>query len=133
VRTAREQKIADDAYLLRDWRRWHREQLDEALVGPHGNMLQSLMVLLKNLNLQSGKELISFIRAQDWHVVDAQTKLVILHTINTAITKLRTGNSMSPFDDGLPGGRSNVFQAIRLIVVPVEAKPAENCSANQEH
>jgi hypothetical protein len=125
-KSEKEQKLATDAYLLRDWRPWHRDQLDEALAGPHGNMLQSLMALLEKLNMQSGKELIGFIRAQNWHIVDAQTKLVILHEINTAITKLRTSNGKPPIDDGLWGEPVTVFQAVRLIVVPIEAKPAES-------
>jgi hypothetical protein len=30
-----QQKLADDARLLRAWRRWHRKQLEEALAGMH--------------------------------------------------------------------------------------------------
>jgi hypothetical protein len=90
--------------------------------------LEPLMQLLETLNMQSGKELVSFIRAQDWH--DAQTKLVILHEINTAITKLRTSNGKPPIDDGLWGEPATVFQTVRLIVVPIEAKSTESCSAN---
>jgi len=128
----KDQKLADDARFLRDWQRWHREQLDEALAGPHRNVLEPLMALLEKLNMQSGKALIDFIRTQNWHVIDPETKLVVLHEINSAIVKLRTRNGMSPLDDGLPGDRSTVFQTIRLIVVPFEEKPAQSFSAKQE-
>ena len=30
-----EKKRADDAWLLREWKAWHREQLDAALAGPN--------------------------------------------------------------------------------------------------
>jgi len=128
----KDQNLGDDARLLCDWRRWHREQLDEALAGPHRNVLEPLMALLKKLNMQSGKALIDFIRTQNWHVIDPETKLVVLHEINSAIVKLCTRNGMSSFDDGLPGDCSTVFQTIRLIVVPFGGKPAESFSAKQE-
>jgi len=94
--------------------------------------LEPLMALLEKSNMQSGKALIDFIRTQNWHVIDPETKLVVLHEINSAIVKLRTRNGMSPLDDGLPGDRSTVFQTIRLIVVPFEEKPAHSFSAKQE-
>ena len=30
-RRTRDQELADNAHLLRAWKRWHREQLDEVL------------------------------------------------------------------------------------------------------
>ena len=41
--------LADRAHLLRAWRRWHREQLKEALAGVHGAVLERLMAKLKDL------------------------------------------------------------------------------------
>jgi hypothetical protein len=35
-RTAKEQALNDDAHLLRTWRKWHREQLEETLNGHTG-------------------------------------------------------------------------------------------------
>jgi hypothetical protein len=122
--TAKEQELADNARLLREWRNWHAEELAEALAGPHGNIVEPLIELLKRLNMASGNALLDFIRAQDWSAIDAQTKLVILHEINTAITKLRTRNGMAPIDDALWGERATVFQLIRLIIVPINGKSA---------
>jgi hypothetical protein len=123
-RTAAEQKLADDARLLRAWRNWHADELAAASAGPHRHVLELLMELLKRLDVSAGTELINFIRAQDWSAVDAHTKLVALHEINVAITKLRERNGKPPIDDALSGEPATVFQTIRLIIVPIEGKPA---------
>jgi hypothetical protein len=120
----KDKKLADDERLLCAWRAWHAEELTKALAGPHRQVLEPLMQLLKNLDPHSSNALLDFIRAQDWSAIDAQTKLVILHEINTAITKLRTRNGMAPIDDALWGERATVFQLIRLIIVPINGKSA---------
>ena len=128
----RGKKLADDARLLRAWRNWHAEELAEALAGPHRHVLEPLMQLLKNLDLHPSNALVDFIRARDWSAIDAQTKLVVLHEINTAITTLRTRNGMAPIDDALWGERATVFQLIRLMIVPLNGKPPPDGSpANQ--
>jgi hypothetical protein len=121
---AQEKKLADDARLLRAWLNWHAEELTEALAGPHRHVLEPLMHLLKNLDLHSGNALVDFIRNQNWHDIDADTKLIVLHEINAAITRLRTRNGMEPIADALPGERDHVSQAIRLMIIPPEGKPA---------
>jgi len=121
---ARDKKLVDDERMLRAWRAWRAEELAEALAGPHRQVLEPLMQLLKTLDLHSSKALLDYIRAQDWSAIDAQTRLVVLHEINTAITKLRERNGMAPIDDALWGERANVFQLIRLIIVPINGKPA---------
>jgi len=37
------QKLADDARLLRAWRKWHREEREQALAGSHCAMIERLM------------------------------------------------------------------------------------------
>jgi hypothetical protein len=113
-RRAREEQIQEDVYLLRAWRQWHREQLEEALVGLHRDVLAQLVAKLKDPH--SARELIAFIAAQDWSAVDTNTRFIALHEINQAITKLRERNKLVPFDDGLPGPPVNAFQIIRTII-----------------
>ena len=72
-RTAKEQELNDRATLLRAWRRWRREQLEDALAGMHGAVLERLMTQLKDL--RSARELVDFIAAQDWAAVDYDTRL----------------------------------------------------------
>jgi len=120
-----QKKLADDARFLRAWRKWHAEKLEETLAGPHRHIIEPLVTLLKHLDLHSSKPLLDFIRAQDWYVIDAQTKLVVLHEINEAICRLRTRANKQPIDDALWGEPATAFQVIRLIIVPVEGRPAE--------
>jgi hypothetical protein len=64
-----QKKLEDDARLLRAWRRWHQEKLDEALAGPHGAQVSKLMTLLNRLELSSAAALLDFIRRSDWSSV----------------------------------------------------------------
>ena len=125
--------MADNVRLLRAWRHWHADELAEALAGPHRDIVEPLMMLLAKLDVRSSKALLDFIRTQDWRAVDAQTRLVILHEINKAICKLRERNGKEPIDDALWGERSSAFQVIRLIVIPIEGKPAEGILGQAAH
>jgi hypothetical protein len=113
---AEQKKLADDARLMRAWRRWHHEELAEALAGPYGPMVERLAFMLKTLELASSPLLLAYIRGVDWATVDYRTRLTVLHEVNSAITRLRERNGMDPFDDGVPGERDNVFRIIRGIV-----------------
>jgi hypothetical protein len=76
--------------------------------------MQRLMVQLKDLC--SARELIAFIEAQDWSVVDVHTRLVALHEINNAITRLRERLDQEPIDDALQGEPLRAFQLIRRVL-----------------
>ena len=78
-----QQKLADDARLLRAWRKWHREQLD-VLAGPHGAAVARVIDFLKRMGPQSAPALIALVREFDWDQMDAGVRLVILHEVNTA-------------------------------------------------
>ena len=41
-------------------------------------------------------------RAGNWHRTDPDTRFEILSLINAAITELREGHNLPPFDDGIP-------------------------------
>jgi hypothetical protein len=109
-----QQKLADDARLLRAWKRWHREQLKEALAGVHAAVFERLMTRLKDL--RSARELVDFIAAQDWTAVDYDTRFTALHQINNAIAALRERNGLTPIDDPLPGAPENAFRIIKTIM-----------------
>ena len=120
---AQEQKYVDDARLLRAWHKWHCEERECALAGPHGAMIERLMFILDPLSLQSASLLLAYVRGVEWSTVDYDTRLIVLHEINAAITKLRERNGLSPFDDDFPGDRPNAFQIIRAILFPANAAP----------
>jgi hypothetical protein len=115
-RSEKEQTLQDNAHLLRAWKRWHREQLEQSLCGLHGDVLERLILQLKNL--QSARELIG-----DWAALDANTRLIALHEINAAITTLRERNGLVPIDDPLPGAPENAFRIIKTIMTsfPLQA------------
>ena len=120
-RSEKEQTLQDNARLLRAWKRWHREQLKQALCGLHRDVLERLMLQLENL--QSARELVGFIEVQDWAAIDAETRLIALHEINAAITALRERNGLAPIDDPLPGAPENAFRIIKTIMTsfPLQA------------
>jgi hypothetical protein len=126
-RTAADTKLVDDQKLLRTWRNWHREQLEEALAGVHGAVMAGLMAELKAL--RSARALVDFIAAQDWAAVDAETRLIALHEISTAICKLRERAGLPPLDDPLPGQPNNAYRIIKAMFEsfpPSAGRPAES-------
>lgn len=120
-----DKELADNAKLLRAWRKWHTDQLAEALVGLHADVMNRLMTQLKEL--RSAHELVAFIETQDWAAVDADTRLIALHQINTAITKLRVRAEQDPIDDALPGQPLRAFQLIRNIINPSNNRFPATC------
>ena len=125
-RNAREQKLADDARLLRTWREWHREQLEEALAGVRRGVLERLMEQLKDL--RSARALVDFIAAQDWESVDADTRAIALFEINRAIIALRERQKLPPINDALPGEPLTAFQIIREIITKVSPPSREKAN-----
>jgi hypothetical protein len=113
---ALEKELADSSTLVRQWKRWHREQLEEALAGMHRDVLERLMAQLENL--RSARELVQSVAAEDWGAVDDDTRAIALHEIGTAITKLRLSLGLEPLDDGLPDEPENAFRLIEQIVAP---------------
>jgi hypothetical protein len=121
-----EKELAERNHLLRAWKKFHREELDAALAGPHGPMLERLVFTLKSLTLQSAPLLLAYIRGIDWSTIDYAIRLIVLHEVNTAVTGLRLRANMAPIDDGAPGARDNVFRTIRHLITssrPAEAAP----------
>jgi hypothetical protein len=120
----KDEKLAESQKLSRAYRAWHRKQLEEALIGVHGDVLVQLMIQLKNLREARG--LLNFIEAQDWASIDAETRFIALHEINSAITRLRERAGMAPIDDPLPGERNSLFRRIKhALFCPSEVATAE--------
>ena len=82
-----EKELADRERLTRMWRRYHAEQLEQALAGIHSDVMKRLMAQLEDL--RSARALVDFIAAQDWESVDVDTRAIALFEINRAITALR--------------------------------------------
>jgi hypothetical protein len=112
-RNARDQELADNACLLRAWRRWHAEQLEQVLAGPHGAAVARILKFLEGMRPQSTPALIALLHEFDWHRMDAPVRLVVLHEINEVIVKLRERFGMLPIDAAPPHDRSISFLLIR--------------------
>ena len=104
-RTAQEKKLVDDARLLRWWRAFHREEKAVALSGPHARTLAELFRAFANIECVQPTQLVGFVGAINWNGIDHQTRLVVLHELNTAITKFHEKRGLLPIDDRLPGRR----------------------------
>jgi len=116
-KSAKEQKkFADDARLLRWWKAFHREEREAVLTGPHATTLAELFRMFSAIKHVKPAQLVGFIDAIDWSAIDYQTRLTVLHELNTAITKWRERQGLDPISDPLPGAPPNAFQVIREIV-----------------
>ena len=104
--------------ILRRWHHWHREQLSEALAGPHGAVVKQIVDFLRDLTPQKMLALLDFMHAQNWCGVDANTRFVVLHELNFAIANLREREGRPPFDDALPftDESPTVFEIARTLL-----------------
>jgi hypothetical protein len=131
--TKEQKKLADDARLLRAWKKFHRDEYEAVLVGPHAAMLGELFRMLQNLKHVQPAQLIGLVRSIDWTAIDSNTKLVLLHELNSAIMKFRERRGAEPINDNLPGQPDTPFHTIKTIifphvtnVVPTEAQLGSN-------
>jgi hypothetical protein len=99
------------------------EQREVVLAGPHGAVLSELFRMFKNLEHMQPSQLIGFAQSIDWAVIDYDTKLVVVHELNNAITTLREKHDLEPIDDGLPGDPGTPFRTIKTIVLT----PSPHC------
>jgi hypothetical protein len=133
-KSEKEKELRDNAHLLRAWRRWHREQLDEVLAGPHGAAVALVVGFLNGMGPQSAPALIALLDQHDWSRIDHNVRYVLLHEINQTITRVRERAGLAPIDDPLPGQRMNAFLRIREHLFPQKAESAagRDFPANRE-
>ena len=120
--TAQEKKLADNERLLRWWKKFHREEREAVLAGPHSVVLGELFRMFKNLQHVRPAQLLGFARSIDWAVIDTDTKLVTLHEFNAAITRLRERHNMEPIDDTVED--EPPFRQLKAILFPPNGAPA---------
>jgi len=112
----KEKELADNARLLRAWKKFHREEREAVLAGPYAATLVELFRMFSAIEHVKPSQLIGFIGAIDWASIDYQTRLTVLHEVNEAITKFRESQKLNPFDDALPGEPLRAYQVIRDII-----------------
>jgi hypothetical protein len=100
------------------------------LAGPHGSVPNELFRMIANLKHMQPAQLIGYVQSIDWTAIDYNTKLVVVHECNSAITAYREKHNLEPIDDNLPGDVDTPFRTIKAIVLipsphtraPTEAK-----------
>jgi hypothetical protein len=130
-RDSQQQKLIDDARLLRAWKKFHREEREAVLAGPHGSVLAELFRMFENLKHVRPAQLIGFVRSIDWAAIDYGTRLVVIHGLNTAVCTYRANRGLAEIDDGLPGEPDTPFRTIRAIVL-TNSSYEEACSERSE-
>jgi hypothetical protein len=113
-----EKQAREQAALLRAWKAFHSEQLEQALASAHGAVIAELMGVLDRLEIDSAAALLAAMQRADWHSVDYTTRLTVLHQVNQAVTRLREKHGMAPFDDGPPGTPDNAFRKVKALLFP---------------
>jgi hypothetical protein len=113
---ARTDELEDNVKLLRQWKAWHAEQLQEILAGPDGAAIAPVIEQLKILGLGRSQVLIELVQRCDWSTVGIDAKLVLLHELNDAIGRVRRTLKLEPIDDPLPGQPENLYRIIKAIL-----------------
>lgn len=91
---AREQDIG-----LREYRRWRKEGVAEALAGPHGPALAALIASLKATTWDGIDERAV---AATWATADTHTQAVVRSITSAFIVDKRVAAGLPPFDDQIP-------------------------------
>lgn len=100
--------------LLRHFNKAMTQRRLDLLNGPHGREVKGLLQLLDSLTASSPPALMSYLAKCQWFVgADYSTRHDILWVIDTAITRFRVREGLSPFDDGVPGEAPTVFRIVR--------------------
>src|SRR5262249_37737722 len=115
-------KLADDARLLKAWKKFHYDEREAVLAGPYASTLSQLFRMFANIECVKPAQFISFIGAINWAAIDYQTRLTVLHEVNTAITKFREKRGLDPIDDPRESTPRNAFQIIRKIITEFPAQ-----------
>jgi hypothetical protein len=123
--TPKEKELADNAYLLRAWKKYRAEELSEALAGVHRDVMTRLMAYLEKLH--SARELVEFIESINWGAIGTRTRATALHETSQAICRLRESQNLPPFDDPLWDAPLNAFLRIRERInqfpAPLQERP----------
>src|SRR5215831_11771548 len=122
-KTEKEKELVDNARLLRAWKKFHREERETVLAGPHGAVLSELFRMFANIQHVAPAQLVGFAQSINWADVNYTVRLTVLHEINNAITKFRAERDMEPINDPLPGESESPFRLIKIILFPPNGAP----------
>ena len=93
-------RAEDESRLLKGWRQWRQEQVDQALAGPHGNQIAALLANLKSITRWVDVDPVAIISG--WHSADPDACFIARRLVSNRIIELREAAGLPPFDDLLP-------------------------------
>jgi hypothetical protein len=116
--------------MFRAWKKFHREEREAVLAGPHGAVLAELFRMLANLQHVAPAQLVGYARSLDWAAIDYPTRLTVLHEINNSITALRVKRDLEPIDDTCDS--ETPFRQLKAILFPPPQEGAHRGEARPE-
>jgi hypothetical protein len=125
-RSEAEKKLADDARLLRAWRRHRRERLEALLAGPYAEAVRALLSFCKTITTPTA--LINFITSGPWIDADMDVRAEVLALVDAVIIRRRERMGLVPFDDALPDRPLNVFLILREHLFPPDGGAARGAA-----
>jgi hypothetical protein len=97
---ALDRKKTNDDAGLKEWRRWRQEEVDQALAGPHGEDIATLIARLKAV--KRWNDIDSAGIAAAWQSADGGTRALVTRIVNAFVIRLREAAGLPPFDDPVP-------------------------------
>lgn len=106
-RHAAEKRALEKALRERDqqfklWRKWHREQCEALLAGPHAEAAQALIAFLNAMTITQAAGLLALVEHGPWRGADPDARYQVLRLIDASIAHLRERAGLASFNDSLP-------------------------------
>jgi hypothetical protein len=98
---AREKEKHEEAYLFREWQKWHKQRRDELLAGAWSEAAQELSKFLEKMTAEDAPALIALVDHGPWRETDEDTRFLVQTMIGHRIIYLRENAGLPPFDDPL--------------------------------
>src|SRR4051812_23130197 len=99
-----EKDLADDARLMKLYRRDQKKRLQELLDGPFGPDVRGLLEFMRTMTLACAPALIARVRSSVWiKALPEDHKYILLRLVSHGITRVRERNNLPPFADGVWG------------------------------
>jgi hypothetical protein len=119
AKRALEKALRERDRMFSQWKKWHHEQTELLVAGPHGEAVHALAAFLERMTLEQGSELIELVAAGPWRSADRDAKYQVLRLIDWTIAHLRECSGLPPFNDSLPFSDEppTAFEIIRAAVL----------------
>lgn len=112
-----EKDLAEEAQLLKLYRRERKKHLQSLLDGPFGADVRGLMAFMRTMTLSSAPALVGMVRKSIWvQALPEDHKYILLRLVSHGIAKVREKNGLAPFDDGCWGEPPRAFEQVKQII-----------------